>query len=130
MYEIRWDHGARDDMKRLRLRAFEARQIVDTVDGQLAYEPDRESKRKKMIRPGESLPFEHLEPVWELRVGEYRVFYESPSTNRMRRDRNGEATREWSAFAPFATSRHTRRQRTFYETHRSERGEDEPERFR
>lgn len=29
-----------------------------------------------MIRPGESLPFEHLEPVWQLRVGEFRVFYD------------------------------------------------------
>lgn len=76
MYEIRWDDGAQDDMKHLRLRAFEIRQIVDTVDEQLAYEPDRASKQKKTIRPGESLPFEHLEPVWQLRVGEYRVFYD------------------------------------------------------
>jgi mRNA-degrading endonuclease RelE of RelBE toxin-antitoxin system len=76
MHEIRWDDGARDDMMHLRLRAFEVRQIVDTVDEQLTYEPDRVSKRKKTIRPGESLPFEHLEPVWQLRVGEYRVFYD------------------------------------------------------
>ncbi len=76
MYDIRWDVGAQDDMKRLRLRAYEVRQIVDAVDEQLAFAPDRGSKRKKIIRPGESLPFEHLEPVWQLRVGEYRVFYD------------------------------------------------------
>jgi len=63
-------------MTRLRLRAYEVRQIVDAVDEQLVFEPDRESKRKKIMRPGVSLPFEHLEPVWQLRVGEYRVFYD------------------------------------------------------
>lgn len=76
MYKIRWDDEARDDMKQLRFRVFEIRQIVNAVDEQLTYEPDRTSKQKKMIRPEESLPFEHLEPVWQLRVGEYRVFYD------------------------------------------------------
>lgn len=76
MFAIRWDENARDDMRHLRLRAVDVRRIVDTVDEQLTYEPDHETKRKKMIRPGESLPFEHLEPVWQLRVGEYRVFYD------------------------------------------------------
>jgi len=76
VYEIRWDEGAREDMQRMQLRAYEVRQIVDGVDEQLVYEPTRKSKRKKVIRPGEQLPFEHLEPVWQLRVGEYRVFYD------------------------------------------------------
>ena len=76
MYDIRWDDGAREDMERMRLRASEVRQIVDTVDEQLTHEPERVSKRKKMIRPEEDLPFEHAEPVWQLRVGDYRVFYD------------------------------------------------------
>jgi mRNA-degrading endonuclease RelE of RelBE toxin-antitoxin system len=76
VYAVRWDEGALDDLRRMKLRAYEVRQIVDAVDEQLTHEPDRESKRKKIIRPGEDLPFEHLEPVWQLRVGEYRVFYD------------------------------------------------------
>jgi len=89
MYDIRWDVGAHDDMKRLRLRAYEVRQIVDAVDEQLAFEPDRESKRKKIVRPGESLPFEHLEPVWQLRVNEYRVFYDVAKRERRAADTEG-----------------------------------------
>ena len=76
MYDIRWDRGAKEDMKRMKLRAYDVRQIVDTVEEQLTYEAESESKRKKIIRPGEHLPFEHLEPVWQLSVGEFRVFYD------------------------------------------------------
>ena len=32
--------------------------------------------RGKAIRPGQQLPFEHTEPVWQLRVAEFRVFYD------------------------------------------------------
>jgi mRNA-degrading endonuclease RelE of RelBE toxin-antitoxin system len=66
-------------MQRIRLRAYEVRQIVDAVDEQLVHAPDRKTGRKKTIRPGEQFPFEHLEPVWQLRVGEYRVFYDVAS---------------------------------------------------
>src|SRR5262249_34481393 len=76
MYDIRWDQAAREDMKDMKLRAFDVAQIVDAVDEQLTYEAERENKRRKVIRPGEQLAFEHLEPVWELRVGEFRVFYD------------------------------------------------------
>src|SRR6266849_8747205 len=76
MYNIRWDQGARDDMRRMKLRAYEVGQIVDAVEEQLTHQPDRESKRKKLIRPEEQLPFEHLPAVWQLRVGEFRVFYD------------------------------------------------------
>jgi mRNA-degrading endonuclease RelE of RelBE toxin-antitoxin system len=88
VYLIRWDDEAREDMRRMRLRVYEVRQIVDAVDEQLAHEPNVQSKRRKIIRPGEDLPFEHLEPVWQLRVGEYRVFYdvaEQETTGKPRR---------------------------------------------
>jgi mRNA-degrading endonuclease RelE of RelBE toxin-antitoxin system len=76
MYEIRWDEDAREDMKRMKLRAYEVSQIVDSVEEQLTHEPETSTRNKKIIRPGQRLPFEHLEPVWELRVGEFRVFYD------------------------------------------------------
>jgi mRNA-degrading endonuclease RelE of RelBE toxin-antitoxin system len=76
MFDIRWDQAAKEDMERMKLRAYDVGQIVDAVAEQLTHQPERESKRKKVIRPGEQLPFEHAEPVWQLRVGEFRVFYD------------------------------------------------------
>ncbi len=76
MYAVRWAVGAKDDLRRMRLRANEVRRIVDAVDEQLTHEPQRETRHKKTIRPDEDLGFEHLEPVWQLSVGEFRVFYD------------------------------------------------------
>ena len=76
MYAIRWDVEVRDDMRLHEAPRYEVAQIVDAVDQQLTHEPNRTSKHRKIIRPEEHLPFEHLEPVWQLRVGEYRIFYD------------------------------------------------------
>ena len=76
MFEIRWDPAAKQDMKRMKLPVYDVRHIVDAVEEQLTHEAERQSQRKKIIRPGEQLPFEHLEPVWQLRDGEFRVFYD------------------------------------------------------
>jgi mRNA-degrading endonuclease RelE of RelBE toxin-antitoxin system len=76
MYEIRWDQDAKEDMERLKLRARDIADIIDTVDDQLTHQAERASKRKKIIRPEQQLPFEHLEPVWQLRAGEFRIFYD------------------------------------------------------
>ena len=37
--------------------------------------PARETRNRKILR-GLTPPWEHLPPVWELRVNEYRVFYD------------------------------------------------------
>jgi hypothetical protein len=76
MYEIRWDEGAIRDVKRMKLRAYEVARIIDAVDEQLTYEPEEVTRNKKIIRPGQRVPFEHLEPVRQLRVGEFRVFFD------------------------------------------------------
>lgn len=57
------------------IKSFYRRQIVDAIDEQLAHEPTTETKNRKIlmgIRPD----FEHEPPVWELRVGQYRVYYD------------------------------------------------------
>src|SRR5438093_11202072 len=76
MYEIRWDQAARDDVKRMKLRAYDVGQIVAVVDRQLTQDAEDDSRSRKLIRPEEQLPFEHLQPVWQLRVGEFRVYYD------------------------------------------------------
>jgi hypothetical protein len=76
MYSIRWTEEAKADLQGMKLRAFEVSQIVDAVDQQLLHEPHREAKHRKIIRPGEELPFAHLDPVWQLSAREFRIFYD------------------------------------------------------
>ena len=57
------------------IRSFDRRRILDQVKQQLARQPSvptRNRKRLEAVSPG----FEHVAPVWELRIGEYRVFYD------------------------------------------------------
>jgi ParE-like toxin of type II ParDE toxin-antitoxin system len=76
MYLIRWTVDAKNDMKQMNLRAYDVRRVVDAVDELLTHEPERETRHKKVIRPGIELGFEHLEPVWQLSVRDFRVFYD------------------------------------------------------
>lgn len=42
---------------------------------QLKYEPTRQTRHRKIL-VALAPPWDHADPVWELRVGEYRVFYD------------------------------------------------------
>jgi mRNA-degrading endonuclease RelE of RelBE toxin-antitoxin system len=57
------------------IRAFERRQLLDQIEQQLLHEPARETRNKKILR-GLTPPWEHVPPVWELRINQYRVFYD------------------------------------------------------
>jgi mRNA-degrading endonuclease RelE of RelBE toxin-antitoxin system len=56
------------------LRAFDRRRIVDAVDADLLHEPAAGSRKRKRLGELET-GFEYEPPLWELKVGEYRVFY-------------------------------------------------------
>ena len=56
-------------------RVFDRRRIATAIDAQLAHEPNIETKNRKRLM-GAAPSFEHIPPIWELRVGEYRVFYD------------------------------------------------------
>jgi len=73
VYLIQYAEGVVADLASL--RAYERAQILDTVEEQLAHQPTQQTRRKKSL-PGLVPPWEHVEPVWELRIGEYRVFYD------------------------------------------------------
>jgi len=73
MYEIRYSRGVEDDLHEL--KAFLRRQVIDAVGRQLSHAPLRTTKKRKLLR-GLIPPFESDPPIWELRVGEYRVFYD------------------------------------------------------
>ncbi len=58
-----------------KLRAFEGRKILDAIEGQLTQQPTVTTRHRKIL-PGLEPPFEAVPPLWELSLGEYRVFYD------------------------------------------------------
>jgi mRNA-degrading endonuclease RelE of RelBE toxin-antitoxin system len=64
-----------------RLRAYDQRRVMDAMEEQLSHEPMVRTRRRKCL---ESLApeFEHVPPVWELRVGAFRVFYDVDETEK------------------------------------------------
>src|SRR5438874_2196974 len=73
MYTLEYAESVAEDLKDL--RAHERRRILDKIDEQLIYAPAQETRNKKVLIGLKPL-WEHEEPVWELRVGKYRVFYD------------------------------------------------------
>jgi mRNA-degrading endonuclease RelE of RelBE toxin-antitoxin system len=73
MYCLEYAQGVVGDLKEL--RAGDCQRILDKIEEQLLHDPTRETRNKKPLI-GLKPPWEHEEPVWELRVGKYRVFYD------------------------------------------------------
>ncbi|MEE8177642.1 MAG: type II toxin-antitoxin system RelE/ParE family toxin [Acidobacteriota bacterium] len=73
MYKITYSEGVADDLGRL--RANQRAQILDRVEVQLRQEPTQQTRNRKII-VGLVPPWDHFDPVWELRIGAYRVFYD------------------------------------------------------
>ncbi len=73
MYEVRFAAGVVADLKGL--RAGERRRILDDVRLKLSHEPIRPTKHIKQLRHLMP-PFEAVAPIWQLRTGDYRVFYD------------------------------------------------------
>ncbi|NUN51748.1 MAG: type II toxin-antitoxin system RelE/ParE family toxin [Planctomycetaceae bacterium] len=65
--------GAESDIRGLSAR--DRRTVLDSMELHLASQPAVPSRNRKVLaalRP----PWSGLDPVWELRVGEFRVFYD------------------------------------------------------
>jgi mRNA-degrading endonuclease RelE of RelBE toxin-antitoxin system len=65
-----------------RLRAAERRRLLDAIEKQLTYEPAEPTRRKKMLT-GLVPPWEQVRPVWQLRVGGLRIFYDVDESTRL-----------------------------------------------
>jgi len=63
------------------LKPFEGRRIVDAIQTILPGAPDVETRNVKKLA-GVSPAFVHVPPVWELRVGEWRVYYDLDAQSR------------------------------------------------
>lgn len=57
------------------LRTYDQRRLLDQIEVQLSQQPNVPTRRRKCLI-GLAPEFEHLLPVWELRVGQFRVFYD------------------------------------------------------
>ncbi len=73
MFTIEYAKGVAEDLKNI--RAYERVEILDGIDKQLMHEPSVQTRNRKIL-VGLIPPWEYIEPVWELRIGEYRVFYD------------------------------------------------------
>ena len=73
MFKITYSGSVADDLKRL--AAYLRSEILDQIEVQLRQEPTRQTRNRKIIL-GLVPPWDHLEPTWELRIGEHRVFYD------------------------------------------------------
>ena len=81
------------------LPAFEQRQVADAIDANLLFEPLSETRRRKNLGVIKS-SFAYDPPLWELKVGELRVFYNVDDSARtvyvrsIRRKPHGKTTQE------------------------------------
>ncbi len=73
MYRIRFAVGVVSDLKSL--TAYRRSIILETIRGQLSHEPTAPAKNRKLL-VNLIPPWDAVSPIWELRVGEYRVFYD------------------------------------------------------
>lgn len=64
------------------LRATDQRRIVNAIETHLTYEPAKTARRRKQL-VGISPPWEQVRPVWQLRVGDFRVFYDIDAKDRV-----------------------------------------------
>jgi mRNA-degrading endonuclease RelE of RelBE toxin-antitoxin system len=80
MYEVRFAVGVADDLRSV--RASERRRILEEVQRKLVHEPTRPTKHIKRLERL-LLPFEHMPPIWQLRIGDYRVFYDVGDAKRL-----------------------------------------------
>ena len=73
MHRIEINEDAESELDEL--RAYDRIRVLDEIEEQLTHEPAKVSRRQKILEALEP-PWDQLDPVWQLRVSEYRVFYD------------------------------------------------------
>jgi mRNA-degrading endonuclease RelE of RelBE toxin-antitoxin system len=70
MFTIEFRAAAIDDLAML--RKFDQQQIIHIIEAQLPTQATEESRNRKRLRPNQLAE-------WELRIGDFRVFYDVDS---------------------------------------------------
>ncbi len=73
MYRIRIVPDATEEL--CQVPVFYRRHIEEAIEKQLGQDPARVTKNRKCLE-GQAAGFEYEPPLWELRIGEGRVFYD------------------------------------------------------
>jgi mRNA-degrading endonuclease RelE of RelBE toxin-antitoxin system len=79
LFEIQYAESVAEDLRKL--RAYDRKIELDRIDQQLTHEPTMPTRARKIVvelKP----PWQHKEPIWELRVGGFRVFYDVDEQDR------------------------------------------------
>ncbi|MGH7136544.1 MAG: type II toxin-antitoxin system RelE family toxin [Pirellulales bacterium] len=79
MYSIEYAESIADDLRDV--RAFDRTRVLDGIETQLTDEPTREARSRKMVI-GLKPPWDYEEPLWQLRIGDFRVFYDVDETQK------------------------------------------------
>jgi mRNA-degrading endonuclease RelE of RelBE toxin-antitoxin system len=61
---------------------YERNRIIDEIDRQLPHQPTVQTRNRKPLL-GVEAAFHHATPLWQLRVGDWRVFYDVDEGKRM-----------------------------------------------
>ena len=76
-YTIEFTQLALDGLKQV--KRYNRQRVVDSLHQQLGHQPTTKSRNRKQL--DDVIPsFDYQPPIWELRVGEYRVFYDVDDT--------------------------------------------------
>jgi mRNA-degrading endonuclease RelE of RelBE toxin-antitoxin system len=83
-YTVQIVPGALAELKAIKaaIKAYYQRQIAQAIDEQLARQPGVVTKNRKLL-PDVQTSFPCEPPVWELRVGDFRVFYDIDEAARL-----------------------------------------------
>jgi mRNA-degrading endonuclease RelE of RelBE toxin-antitoxin system len=73
MYEIKYGGEFLNNLKEL--STSKRREVLDRIGEQLIHQPTQETRNKKILK-GLNPPWDYDDPIWELRIGESRVFYD------------------------------------------------------
>lgn len=73
VYEVAFEENVEKELAAI--RPFEGRRILQEIREHMEHGPSVESRHRKILR-GMKPPFKTVPPLWELRAGEYRVFYD------------------------------------------------------
>ena len=73
MYDIEIHEAAESELDEM--RPYDRNRIIDEIEEQLVLESGNATRRKKVLEALEP-PWDQLGPVWQLSVGDFRVFYD------------------------------------------------------
>lgn len=73
VFTVEVSEGVKNDLQNV--RAYDRRILLDAIETHLTREPQLAAKPRKRLR-NLVPPFEAIPPIWQLRVGTFRVFYD------------------------------------------------------